>query len=947
MDSTRWRHIDEVFAAAVEQPADRRSAFLDEACGEDAELRREVESLLAHHRDDGILERPGAEWEAERVGESEPETLVGHRLGRFEVLAKLGAGGMGEVYVARDPTLERRVAIKFLPPHLADDPERIRRFRREAIAASALNHPNILTVYEVVGVAGRELLVSELVEGVTLRQRLRQGPLPVPAALDVAAQAARGLAAAHGAGIVHRDVKPENLMIRDDGLVKLLDFGIAKSPPPSAEGRDLSHVLTGAGLILGTASYMSPEQARGEPAGPQVDIWALGCVLYESLTGRQAFAGRTVTDVLAAILTREPDWEALPAETPLPARRLLRRCLQKSPDQRLHAVADARLELEDAAREPEGVIAATSGVRRGSWLPWAVAALAAAVAIGLAVVSWRQPAAAPAVAFELPSPADGGFLHSVESATLALSPDGSLVGFIGRGSSEPPTGIWVRPLAELTGRLLPGTEGASSLFWSPDGASVGFVADGKLKRVPVAGGAPVVLCDVEKESGVSGTWGRDSILFASVQGPAIFRVPVGGGTPTVVLEVVDQGDERRVVWPWFLPDGERFLYLSFRADGSSELKLAGDGEPKSVAPMTSRVELVDPGFAVFAREGALLAQRFDADRAALVGAPVPLAPAVRTFASTGAASFATARRGTVAVATQQDLHRITLVDRDGQELRAIGEALTANSVAMSPDGRRAIVDRLRPGLATYDLWMFDLERGVESQLTDGPGTEVYAMWLPDGRGIVYSRTLGSVPTLLRRDLASGTEEAIVPPGPFQIAVGVTPDGRRLLYQQRETNGFPLLVAPLDGPGAPVPVLRPGVSDLQDPGRWPWAAALSPDGRVVAYTAGERRPELFVRLLDGGETLRVSVAGAWRMRFSRDGETLYYLTPDRRLVAVPVATAPHLVVGAPDVRFELPVLGWRDFDVLPDGGFLALVRETDGSQAPLTVITGWNEAGRTD
>ena len=941
MDRARWQRIEEIFAAALAEPLAARAAFLDSRCADDAELRREVESLLTHHREDDFLQLPVAPEAMRLLGEAEAESLIGKRLGRFEVLGRLGAGGMGEVYLAHDPTLERRVSLKLLPPHLAGDPEGVRRFRREALAVSALNHPNILIVHDIVDVEGRQLLVGELIEGVTLRERLRQGAMPVAAALDLAAQVARGLAAAHGLGIVHRDVKPENLMIRKDGLVKLLDFGIAKRPPPRAEGAHLgpspTDALTGRGTVLGTASYMSPEQARGEPAGRQTDIWALGCVLYEALTGRKAFPGDTPTDVIAAVVGREPDLDALPADTPWLARSVLRRCLEKSTAQRLQDVGDVRIELEEAMREPAILAAAGDGRRRSRWLPWAVAAVATVAALGLAATLARQPARAPApaTAFELAHPADGRFFHSPESATLALSPDGSQLGFVSAGSQG--ISIWVRPLAELGARPVPGTEGATSLFWSPDGQSLGFVADGKLKRVPQAGGSPIVLCEVEAGAGVNGTWGRDSILFATLPGNAIYRLAAEGGAPTVALRADASRDEQRLGWPWYLPDGERFLYLVARLDGTFELRLADPrGETRTVAPMASRVELVDPGLAVFAREGALLAQRFDPDRARLFGTPIALAPAVRTFGTTGAAAFATARNGTVVLATQNDLHRIALVDRDGQAVGTIGSAVTSNSLAVSPDGRRAIADRMRPGLATQDLWILDVERGVETRLTDEPGTEVFARWLPDGRSIVYSATRGGAPNLRRRDLASGRDEELVPPSPFQMAVAVTPDGRQLLFRQRTATGFDLLAAPLAGSGRPAPVLRPGVSVLD--------ASLSSDGRLLAYVSPEAgRGELFVRFLQGGESVRVSADGAGTARFAPDGETLFFTTLDRRLAAVRVASTPALAVGRPAVRFELPALGWRDFSVLPDGRFLALQREVDGATAPLTVITGWNAA----
>ncbi|HVS61977.1 MAG TPA: protein kinase [Thermoanaerobaculia bacterium] len=940
MDRERWRRIDEIFAEALQQPDVERARFIDQACGADSWLHSEVESLLAHHRNDDFLETPAAAWAMAGSAGTEPATPVGERLGRFEVLEKLGAGGMGEIYLAHDPKLERRVALKLLPAHFAADPERVRRFRREALTLSALNHPNILTVYEVVEVGGQELLVSELIQGVTLREVLRRGPPPVATALDVAAQVARALEAAHRVGIVHRDVNPGNVMIRADGLVKLLDFGIAKAARggEAAEGGHGSPaVRTQTGMILGTVAYLSPEQARGDATGNRADIWALGCVLYEMLTARQAFPGATESDVLAAILTRDPDWGELPAHTPYLVRRLVRRCLEKNPNRRVHDVTDVRLEIEEAAADP--LAAPAREPRARPWMPWAATGLAIPLAVALGVTApWKSPSApTPALRFELPHPTGGSFHTSVEAATLALSPDGSRLGFITPDPLGAATTIWIRPLAELEAHGVLGTEEAISLFWSPDGGSLGFVADGKLKRMPADGGVPVVVCSVEPGSGVSGTWGRDQILFASIQGDAIYRVAASGGTPAPALRPDPGRDEVRVLWPWFLPDGERFLYLALHSDGTSELRLAGPrGLSRSVAPLSSRFELVDPGFLVFVRDEALIAQRFDPRRVALVGSPLSLAPAVRWLGATGAAAFATARSGTVALATRSDLVRITRLDGAGRPTGGIGDAFRGLSVSLSPDGRRALVDRLRAGLASYDIWVVDLDRGVATRVTDQPGTEHHPRWLSDGTAILYSATKGGSPNLVRRDLASDSETKPVPSGPHQIAVGLTPD-RRLFYRQKTPDGFELLAIPVESGGAPagkpVQVLRPDIED----------AALSPDGRLLAFVRGEDgRPQLFLRQVDGGEAIRVSRSGAETASFGTNGETIYFTTSDGWLAAVPVTAAPVLQVGAPERRFELPPLGWEDFEVLPDGGFLALVRATDGTKAPLTVITGWNQ-----
>jgi Tol biopolymer transport system component len=943
MDADRWRRVDEIFTTAVELPPERRAELLDQACGDDSELRAQVERMLAADRDDGFLESHASGEAARAVAAAARVSLVGRRLGPYEIVAPLGAGGMGEVYRARDTRLDRPVAVKVMPPHLAADPEARQRFDREARAISNLAHPHICALHDVGSDGGVDYLVMELVEGETLAARVERGPVPLADALRWAAQIAGALDRAHRSGIVHRDLKPGNVMLTRGG-VKLLDFGLARRTAPvrvgSLSGRPtrIAEPLTAEGTILGTLHYMAPEQLEGRPVDQRADIFAFGAMLYEMVTGRRAFEGDSPASVVSAILRdRPPPVSARVPVAPPALDALVEHCLAKDVEDRWQSAHDLQLQLAAIAAEDPARAAKPAAVR-GRWLPWAVAGLAAAVALVAGWQALRRPAAAspPAVRFELPHPTGGRFYYSVESVTMALSPDGRLLAFVSLGPTSTTTSIWIRALEELEARPLAGTEGAGSLFWSPDGQHVGFVADAKLKRVPIAGGSPVVLCDVELSAGVSATWGRDSILFASVQGSSILGVPAGGGRPVTVLSRDEARGDLRLVWPWFLPDGERFLYLVYRADGTSELRLAGGGaEPRAVTALTSRVELVDPGHLVFVREGALLAQAFDADRAELVGEPIALAPVVRGFGSTGVAAFATSRRGAIALATQEDVHRLTLHATDGRPLGSLGQPGAAASMALSPDRRRVAVDRLRPGLLTYDLWLVDLERGVETRLTDGPGTEVYPVWLRGGGAVAYASTRGHVPNILRRDLGSGREAWLTPPAAFQIPVAATPDGTSVLYRQRRTDGFELRSVPVDG-GPSTPVLRPGVSAVD--------AALSPDGRLLVYVAREgARFECFLRPLRGGESVRVSRNGAFSCRFSPDGKTIFLTTGDRWMAAVSV-TAKPFGVGAQRDLFALTGLGWNDFEVLEDGRFLALVREVDAMTAPLTVIAGWRPGG---
>ena len=876
--------------------------------------------------------------------------VAGNRLGPYEIVSPIGAGGMGEVWKARDTRLERTVAVKVLPQQLSASPEVRQRFEREAKTISQLSHPNICALYDVGNQDGVEFLVMELLEGETLAERLVRGPLPLDQTLRFGAQIASALEAAHRRGIVHRDLKPSNVMVTKSGI-KLLDFGLAKAFAPAPTLESFTSAPTSAkdvtrpGMILGTVPYMAPEQLQGKEADSRGDIFALGAVLYEMATGRKAFEGASPISIMSAILTSEPPAvSSIQPMSPASLDRLIRTCLAKDPDDRWQTARDVELQLTAIA---EGVSASHSAITpprsaRARWLPWLVTGAALAIALVVTLRKGSLPVqSARTIRFSVPPPANGAFGFFVETSFLALSPDGSRLAYV---ASDPQGGqrIFLRPLSASEARPIPGTEGANSLFFSPDGRSIAFFAEGKLKRVELSGGAAVSICEVSLGRYSSGTWGRGGdILFAGVtRGRPIFRVSAAGGVPAEVIRADLSRGEARLGWPWFLPDGERFLYLLRHIDGRGDLMLAEPGKrPRSILAVKSAVQYVDPGYLIFARDGVLLAQRFDLKSGRVAGEPLSIAEHVRYFLSTGAASFAASRNGTLVYQSQEDARRLTWFDRTGRELDSVGAPGRYLSVSIAADGGRALVDRARPGIGTYGIWSLDLERATETPVTSGPETEVYPIWLPGGRSFAYSIDRGGAPQLYRKDLATGKEEKLLPGvagEEFQIAQAVSPDGGTLVYTQASGHGsFDLWTLPLTGGGKPVALLQAPFQKS--------IARFSPDGRYLAMLSTESgRREVYVTPYPGpGERIRVSTGGAQNLRWSRDGRELLYLSTDGHMMSVPVKTSPSLELGVPTALFLVNEKVWSDFDVAPDGKrFLAIVPKIVADQYPLDVIVDW-------
>jgi len=690
--------------------------------------------------------------------------VIGKTIGPYEVTEKLGAGGMGEVYRARDTRLGRDVAIKVCKEQFTE------RFEREARAIAALNHPNICTLYDV----GPNYLVMEYVEGETLR-----GPVGVEEALPLAKQICEALEAAHEKGIVHRDLKPANIKVTPEGKVKVLDFGLAKAFGP--EGPDAP---TETQAIVGTAPYMSPEQAQGKGVDRRTDIWAFGCVLYELLAGQRAFG------TLAAALQAEPDWGALPESTPAHVRAVLRRCLQKDRAERLHDIADARLELKEA---PAPVL---MSVARPRTLPWMIAAaLATAIALLLAVIHFRE--AKPeqqVVRLTLLPPEKSSFNE------IAVSPDGRRVAFTAR-DAEGKSRLWVRPLDALSAQALGGTDGAQYPFWSPDSQWIGFFAEGKLKKVEVSGAPPQVIANAGAPRG--GAWNHDGVIvFApNVTGP-LMQVLASGGEPKAVTEVDASHQESFHRWPQFLPDGRRFLYFIQSGQPEHEGIYAGslDSKQKTRLLMSTSSGTYGMGHLLVLRERALLAQRFDADKLHLAGEAFPVAELAGVGTSFRRPGISLSETGVLVYhAAGGDSRRLQWFDRSGKRLETVGPPGDFLSLDLSPDGRRVATQRVDPQTGNTDIWLFDLARGASTRFTFHPAIDGAPVWSPDGRRIAFRSTREGAFHLYQKDASGAEEELLLKTPSNKYPTGWSPDGRCLLYsEQAPRTSTDLCLLPLDG-----------------------------------------------------------------------------------------------------------------------------------------------------
>jgi eukaryotic-like serine/threonine-protein kinase len=876
----------------------------------------------------------------------------GSKLGPYEILAPVGAGGMGEVYKAKDTRLERTVAIKVLPAHLSSSPEMRRRFEREAKTISALSHPHICALFDVGNQEGVEYLVMELLEGETLADRLARGPLPPDQTLRYGIEIADALDKAHRRGIVHRDLKPGNVMLTGSG-VKVLDFGLARVVEPIASKSELSVLPTAApsrpltqeGTILGTLQYMAPEQLEGKEADARTDIFAFGAVLYEMATGQRAFSGSSRASLISAILRDEPQpISRVQPMSPPALDRVVRRCLAKDPEKRWQSARDVGLEIEEAAKPPEASAAVPlrTFTRIAAVSGWAIAVLLLILLAGNWLALGRAKRAAPerALRFTIPPPSGAAF-----EGMLALSPDGRTLAFVATAADGRDL-LFLRPLDALESRALPGTEGAAYPFWSPDGHAIAFFAQGKLKRIDALGGAPQTLSDALGPRG--GSWSsHGTIVFSAESGGQVRFVSESGGESHPVGSLASRrGETYR--WPSFLPDGRHFLYFTFAGKqpktGVAVASLDSNETAFLVAADSGGV-YAPPGFLLYRRGDSLVAQSFDPGRLHISGDAVPIVDDVWWDGiSTLATAFTVSPGGLLAYQTGGlNQSRLLLYDRAGREIRKIDLSGAYFEPALSPDGRRVAVARAQARGSA--IWMVDIERGAFSQFSfETELSDASPLWTPDGRNVLYSVYPGA--EVYQRDAAGAEKEKLLFRFPaFSPLDDLSRDGRYLLYESVNwpTFHFDVFLRDLrDGSD------RPLLKDVFNQE----GARFSPDGRWLAYESEESGVrEVFVRSYPGpGERRQVSAGGGTQPRWRSDGKELFYVSPDRKVMAVDIQMHPSLDSGMPHALFQtriLPTVEARNhYDASGDGQrFIVNSRRPEDATLPITVVVGWAPALR--
>jgi len=866
--------------------------------------------------------------------------VIGQTLGHHRILEKIGAGGMGVVYRAHDPRLGRDVAIKVLAEPFARDPERLARFEREARVLAALNHPNIAAIYGFEQAGDVPFVVLEYVPGRTLAEL---GRLETPEALRVAAQIAEALEAAHEKAIAHRDLKPANVKVTPEGKVKVLDFGLAKvfaDELPSDPLRSPTQSLeTRAGVIMGTAAYMSPEQARSGPLDKRTDVWSFGCVLYEMLAGRRAFGGDNISDILANVLRGDPDWTALPSDTPASIQVLLHRCLEKALERRLRDMGDARLEIQDALAGPSPR-APASQPRPGRRVAWVAAALLAAITTGLGV--WRlsrapTPAPQPVSRFTLPLPPAA----PLALAGLAISPDGARVAYVaGRGATAL---LYVHPLDQPAAKPLPGTEGAVGPFFSPDGQWVGFFAQGKVKKVAVAGGDPIAICDTGPTvpSG-AGSWGPDdTIVFSGGLNIGLLQVAAAGGAPKA-LTTTQKGENLHLT-PEILPGGKGVLFTAWlgNEEVSSISLLLPSGERRVLIQRGLQPRYAPTGHLVFMRAGNLLAAPFDLRRLEVTGPPQTVLEGVLQSNTGGQLAFSATGSMLYAPGFSRPANRkLAWMDRRGALSPLPLPPRSYWFPRISHDGQRLMLT-IRE--ANIDVWSLDLARGGLARLTFEEGEDETGLLSPDGKRVAYSSTRSGQPRLVSWRLADGAgEEERLWTSPHHIHLSSwSRDGRTIAFETAHpTSRWDIWVLPLDGERKARPFLATPFSEQ--------GAYFSPDGQRLAYYSDETgRNEVYVRSFsESGGKWQVSTDGGFDPRWSADGRELFYRQGDKIMVVAmgtkPVsAAAPRvLFAGAPEPRSET----YTEYDVAPDGRRFLMLAEVEPLQAPaqLSVILNWFE-----
>ena len=874
---------------------------------------------------------------------------AGTKLGSYEVVAQIGAGGMGEVYQAHDTKLGRDVAIKILPEAFAHDTERLSRFQREAKMLAALNHPNIATIFGLEHSDGVQYLVMELVLGETLQERVRRdAPVPVEESLAIAKQIAEALEAAHEKNIIHRDLKPANVKLTPEGKVKVLDFGLAKAFEGDSTNEDmgnsptLSQAATMQGVILGTAAYMSPEQARGKTVDKRTDLWAFGCVFYELLTGRQAFNGEDITEILAAVIKTEPDWSCLSETTPAAIRLLLRRCLQKDKTLRLRDAGDARIEIQEALAAPPTAVATTAAPAARSWrerLAWTTAAVfvlaTIALASGFVLRAPKPPQPMPAMRLIAEIGVDASLYTSLPSAIL--SPDGTRLAFVASDADQKRR-IYVRSLNQLQATALSGTQNAHNPFFSPDGQWIGFFADGKLKKISVQGGAAVTLCDAADDRG--GSWGEDgTIVFTKNSSAPLSKVSSAGGAPQPLTTLDNQAGEITQRWPQVLPGGKAVLFTSNTRQSNYEdsdivVYSMVSGQRKTLQHSGTYARYLPSGHVVYMHEGTLFAVPFDLQRLEVTGQPAPILEGVASNAGNGSVQFSFSNTGNlVYIGGHSGFTNVSIywMDHDGKFLPLRETAGGFANPAFSPDGKRLALE-IREG-SKSDVWVYEWERDTLTRLTLAGEINGSPVWTPDGQRIVYSsQQKDGLSSLwwMRAD-GAGDAQRLVESKSSQYAGSWRPDGKVLAFRQDNTGtGLDIMTISVEGdeksgwkPGEPKPFVNSAFNEM--------TPAFSPDGRWLAYMSNESGSyELYVRPFPGpGGKWQISTAGGGYPKWSRNGKELFYQTMDNKIMVVTYIASGdsfHADKPQPWSPGQFTSLGANyTFDLHPDGKRIAVLK----------------------
>ena len=878
--------------------------------------------------------------------------VIGTHLGAYEIHAPLGKGGMGEVYRARDTRLNRDVAIKILPADFAQDADRLRRFEQEAHATSALNHPNILTIYDFGMHEGNPYLVMELLEGEELRAQINNGALPVRKAIEYAQQIAHGLAAAHEKGIVHRDLKPENLFITKDNRVKILDFGLAKLRPPrnAAAGSEVAtqKQLTNPGTVMGTVAYMSPEQVRGQDLEQRSDIFSFGLILYEMLAGQRAFTGESQAEVMAAIAKEEPpDLSEVNSKVTPQLEKIVRHCLEKKPELRFQSARDLGFALEAMsapgyASVPPASLAGKMPAYPG-WrnrLAWIVAGVTTLIALALGVAYVRRPALEAEPMRVSINPPD----KATSFDWPTISPDGRTLAFVATVAGK--RQLWVRPLNATSAKPLAEVGTVFSLFWSPDSRFLAWYESGKLKKIALAGGAPETLCDLPVTD--RGDWNREGVILFGAGPAGIKRIAASGGAVTAVTTVDSARGETQHRAPAFLPDGRHFLFANINNDSArSGVYLASleGGEAKQVLPLDNPFFAVamnpaaaNEGYLVFTRQGALLAQRYDFSRNQLAGEPLRITEQVQ------APRFSASANGVLVLIEGNANRQLAWFDRTGRKLGTVGPAGIYSRPRLSADEQRLAV-AWRDSLArNVDIRLFDLARGTDARFTFDPANDIFPFWSPDGSRIVWSSNREGIPNLYQKAASgAGQDEALWKSAHAKHALDWSADGRFILYRELhpQTNGD-LWILPLEGERKPWPWLNTPFNEL--------TGKFSPDGKWVAYSSNETgRNEIYLQAFVPGAAAaggkwQISRNGGHTPQWRRDGRELYFLSGDDKLMAVEVTLGAEVKAGTPQELFALDGIRANsnvDYTKTGDGQrFLFVTSADEASVPPFTVVLNW-------